>query len=198
MTKLSESKLIRDLKSIPSPIFYVFATVVLCCSIFICGFTVRGILTGIFLVLLTACASSDIKDGIVADFVHILIVVLSFLNIMSRPNIAFDSILEHLIGAVIVSVPMLIIALIIKGAFGGGDIKLMASSGLYLGAKAIIAGFTLGMFSAGLYAIVLLILHKVERKSKIRLVPFLVYGLVIISLYVEQNINRLSIVAQMC
>ncbi len=148
--------------------------------------------------LLTACASSDIKDGIVPDFVHILVVVLAFFNIMSSQNITLETILEHLIGAVIVSVPMLIIALIIKGAFGGGDIKLMASSGMYLGAKAIIAGFTLGMFSAGLYAIVLLILHKVERRSKIRLVPFLVYGLVIISLYVEQNINRLSIVAQMC
>ena len=86
MTKLSESKLIRDLKSIPSPIFYVFAAVVLCCSIFICGFTVRGILTGIFLMLLTACASSDIKDGIVPDFVHILIVVLAFFNIMSSQN----------------------------------------------------------------------------------------------------------------
>lgn len=39
----------------------------------------------------------------------------------------------HIIGAVCVSVPMFLLCLAIDGAFGGGDIKLMAAAGLFLG-----------------------------------------------------------------
>lgn len=41
--------------------------------------------------------------------------------------------IDRLIGALIVSVPMLLLALAIPGAFGGGDIKLMAVSEHFLG-----------------------------------------------------------------
>ena len=74
----------------------------------------------------------------------------------------------------------------------------MASAGFYLGAKAVVAGFFLGMFTSGLYVIIMLVLRKKSLKSPVKLAPFLVYGLAIISLYIEQIINRLSIVAQMC
>lgn len=197
-TDLRNNKLIRDLKSIPSPVFYIFAAVALFCGLFVYGITVKGIITSIFLILLVACAVSDIKDGIVPDLVHVAIVLLAIVNIYVNEMHSTQNLAQHLIGAVIVSVPMLIVALIVKKAFGGGDIKLMASAGFYLGAKAAVAGFFLGMFTSGIYVIVMLALHRKTRKSTVKLAPFLVYGLAIISLYIEQIINRLSIVAQMC
>ena len=41
----------------------------------------------------------------------------------------------HIIGAVCVSVPMFLLCLAIDGAFGGGDIKLMAAAGLFWAGK---------------------------------------------------------------
>ena len=91
--------------------------------------------------------------------------------------VRIDTAVPHLIGAVCVSVPMLVLALIIKGAFGGGDIKLMAAAGLYLGWKYTLVGVVIGLFAAGLYGIYLLIRKKTGLKSKFRVAAFLAYGL---------------------
>jgi leader peptidase (prepilin peptidase)/N-methyltransferase len=78
---------------------------------------------------------------------------------------------------------MFLMSLLIKGAFGGGDIKLMAASGLYLGWRLTLAGAFLGLFISGFYAIYLLLLRKAGSKSKIKLVPFLSIGLSAASLF---------------
>ena len=198
MTDKKETRLIKDLKSIPSPVFYIFAAVALFCGLFVYGITLTGVITSVFLILLVACASSDIKDGIVPDLILILIAVLAAVKIILLEMHTLPNIAEHIAGALIISVPMLITALIVKGAFGGGDIKLMAAAGLYMAWRATLGGAVLGICTAGIYGIVLIILKKANKTSKIRLAPFLVYGLAIFSLYYEQLFNRLSIVAQMC
>ena len=198
MTDKKDTRLIKDLKSIPSPVFYIFAAVALFCALFTEGLNVQGVITSIFLILLVACASADIKDGIVPDLVVILIALLAPVKIFLLEMHTPEVLLQHLIGAVIVSVPMLITAILVKGAFGGGDIKLMAAAGLYMAWRATLGGAVLGICTAGIYGIVLIILKKANKTSKIRLAPFLVYGLAIFSLYYEQLFNRLSIVAQMC
>ena len=53
------------------------------------------------------------------------------------------SLKDCLLGAVIIAGPMLILALLIPGAFGGGDIKLMAASGLFLGTASIVCAMFL-------------------------------------------------------
>ena len=198
MTDIKQNKLIKDLRSIPSPVFYIFAAVALFCGLFVYGITPKGIITSIFLILLVACASADIKDGIVPDAVLILIALLAPVKMLFFEMHSPEVWIQHLIGALIVSVPMLITAILIKGAFGGGDIKLMAAAGLYMAWRATLGGAVLGICTAGFYGIFLIIFKKANKTSKIRLAPFLVYGLAIFSLYYEQLFNRLSIVAQMC
>ena len=198
MTDLKTRKLIRDLRSIPSPVFYIFAAVALFCGLFVKGLNLHGVVTSIFLILLVACASADIKDGIVPDAVLILIALLASVKILLLEMHSPEVWIQHFIGALIVSVPMLITSILIKGAFGGGDIKLMAAAGLYMAWRATLGGAVLGICTAGLYAIILIIIKKANKSSKIRFAPFLVYGLAIFSLYYEQLFNRLSIVAQMC
>ena len=176
-TPKASNGLIKDLKSIPSPVFYIFAAVAVFAGLYVCGLNVRGILTTIFLLLLVACASADINKGIVPDLVVILIAVLAVISFFATETISLGSISSHLIGAVCFSVPMLIISLMIKGAFGGGDIKLMAAAGLYLGWRYMIAGTLIGVFAAGLYSIYLLLRKKANRHSKMKLAPFLAYGL---------------------
>ena len=163
--------------------FYIFAAVAVFAGLFVVGLNPYGILATLFLLLLTACAVADINAGIVPDLIVILITVLAVVKFFVTEPFSINTAVPYLIGAVCVSVPMLIVALIIKGAFGGGDIKLMAAAGLYLGWKFTVAGVVVGLFAAGLYGIYLLIRKKAGPKSQLRLAPFLAYGLAAATLF---------------
>lgn len=70
--------------------------------------------------------------------------------------------LERIIGFFCVSAPMFLLCLLEEGAFGGGDIKLAAVMGFYLGWRACLVGFAIGIFLGGLQAMALLIRGKVK------------------------------------
>ena len=182
-TSKASRNLIKDLKSIPSPMFYIFAAVAVFSGLFVGRITAFGIFSTIFLLLLVACAAADINVGIVPDIIVMLIAILGGVKYFVTEPVSLSTTLPHLIGAVCVSVPMLLIALLIKGAFGGGDIKLMAAAGLYLGWKFTLAGVAIGLFAAGLYSIYLILFKKAGFKSKLRVAPFLAYGLGIAALF---------------
>ena len=182
----SSSKLINDLKSIPSPVFYIFAAVALFCAFFVHGFGVTGIFAALLLLSLVACACADINKGIVPDLVLIVIAVLGIVRFFVVEGFTVNGLISHLIGLVCVSVPMLLISLAVKGAFGGGDIKLMAAAGLCLGWQYAVIGACLGLFISGFYGIYLLVLKKAGKGAKIKLAPFLVYGLSMVVLFGEQ------------
>lgn len=185
MTIKASSKLITDLKSVPSPVFYIFAAVALFSAFFVQGFSLSSVFTSLFLLLLVACACADINQGIVPDLLIILIAVLGVINFTVVEGVTAQGIINRLIAAVCVSVPMLILALLIKGAFGGGDIKLVAAAGLYLGLSLVITGSLIGFLLSGLYGIYLLLFKKAKAKSRIKFAPFLAYGLAVASLFGE-------------
>ena len=66
------------------------------------------------------------------------------------------SLWERLLGGAAVSVPLLLISLLIPGAFGGGDVKLMAAGGFFLGAGGILKAFALAMAGSGAAGVCLL------------------------------------------
>ena len=88
-----------------------------------------------------------------------------------------DSAPDCLLGAVCVSVPMLFLSVMTGGSFGGGDIKLMAAGGFFLGPAGILQAFVIGMSAAGVYCIWLLVGKRKGRKSEIALGPFLCLGM---------------------
>lgn len=76
-----------------------------------------------------------------------------------------------------ISLPLLGISLWRPGSFGGGDIKLMAVSGLILGWEKNLYAFFLAMTAAGLYSICMLVAGRISRKEGIALGPFLCAGI---------------------
>lgn len=72
---------------------------------------------------------------------------------------------ERLIGFFSVSLPLFAITLAVPGAFGGGDIKLMAVIGFFLGWKMSLTAFMLAVFSGGIYGIGLLLSKKKGAKE---------------------------------
>ncbi len=171
--------------------FYIFSAVAVFAGFYVKGFTVSGILCTLFLLLLVACAAADLNKGIVPDFIVILIAVLGIVKFLLTEQISVNSALPYLIGAICVSVPMLLLSLILKGAFGGGDIKLAAAAGLFLGWKFTLSGMVIGLFASGLYGIYLIIRKKAGPKSKLRIAPFLSYGLAAAALFGELLIRLL-------
>lgn len=57
---------------------------------------------------------------------------------------------ERLMGMVCVSVPMYTLCMVVKEAFGGGDILLLSIMGFYLGWRVLLPGVFLGFLLGGL------------------------------------------------
>lgn len=80
---------------------------------------------------------------------------------------------------------LLVLALIVKGGMGFGDVKLTAVIGLFLGLKWVAMGLVLAFLAGGLYSAVLLLMRRAGRKSMIPFGPFLALGAVLTVLYGE-------------
>ncbi len=136
-----------------------------------------GVIYSLFFAILIVVSFIDLDTMEVPDTLHILIAILAIVKIaLGTQNLG-----ELVLGGVIVSVPMLILALITNG-FGGADIKLMAASGLLLGAQSIVVAFLFAVFVMGSFGAVLLIrkkLFKREYKSKVPFCPALCLGCVL-------------------
>ena len=173
--KKHTNKLIKDMGAVFTPVFYIFSIVAVASAIIVCGFEWITIVVTLFLILLAGCAASDINKGIVPDLLCLLIALLGIISIFTE-EITRQSIISHLSGALVLSVPMLIAALIVKGGFGGGDIKMMAAAGLFLGLdRTIIAGI-IAFFIAGIYGVYILLTKRKGAKGKVKLAPYLALG----------------------
>ena len=87
------------------------------------------------------------------------------------------SIASRLLGGLCVSGLLLLITLTVPGAFGGGDVKLAAAGGLYLGLKQVLVSAVVAFFLGGLYSVGLLAAKKGGRKTSIAFGPFLCAGM---------------------
>lgn len=72
-----------------------------------------------------------------------------------------------------------LIALVSKGGMGGGDIKLMAMIGAFLGWKAVLMVTLIGSLTGSIVGIFLMIFKGKDRKTKIPFGPFLALGSII-------------------
>lgn len=78
----------------------------------------------------------------------------------------------RILGIFIVSVPMLLLALLIPGAFGGGDIQLMAVCGFLLGWQNTLVAFFLSLVAAMVQIVLLLASGKIQLGKSGQHMPF--------------------------
>lgn len=98
---------------------------------------------------------------------------------------ADPQIISRLVGALCVSLPFLAVSLIVPGGFGGGDIKLAAAGGLFLGWRLMVTAAAVSILLAGAYALYLLAGKKTGRKKSFPFGPFLCMGMAVSLLYGE-------------
>lgn len=140
--------------------------------------TPGAVLTGLaFCCVLFAVALHDIAVMEIEDWCHAVLLLLGVVAVFTLPGLS--GIAGRFLGLVVISVPMLLLALLIPGAFGGGDIKLMGAAGFFLGARLISVAMLLGIGLGGIYGIVLLLAKKGGRGTQFAFGPFLCVGMVL-------------------
>jgi len=130
-----------------------------------------GVLVPIlFFAVLCVAAVQDIRAKEVDDRLHIIIAAAACIGFRAA------NLPGMLLGAVAAALPLLIAALVKPNSVGGADIKLMAASGLILGAGrgiiALVIGLTLGVVSTTIFRK----RKKTDLATSFPLVPFLAAG----------------------
>ena len=138
--------------------------------------SLEGLLAFSFICILMVVAYIDLDTQMIYDRFHILILVLGIISCFVSKDL---NIVERLIGSVVISVPMLVLSILIPGAFGGGDVKLMAVSGFFLGFKAIVIAMFIALIIGGGYGTYMLVTKKLDKKDHFAFGPYLAIGLIV-------------------
>ncbi len=139
------------------------------------GLDIYAVLAFAMCSLLTCVGFIDYDEMIIPDGLNIAIAIVAIPAIFLTAGVKWY---EHLIGAVIISAFMLIMSLAIPKAFGGGDIKLMAACGLFLGWKNAVFAFFVAILTGGVMAAIMIAGKEKGRKDLIPFGPFICIGVV--------------------
>ena len=145
------------------------------------GLTVQGVAFSIVTCVLIEITLLDYKTMEISDIASIIIAVVG-LGLM----IYNGTYVPSLIGAVCVSIPFLVLALL--KAMGMGDVKLMAAVGLLLGIKGVLLATFFGIVIGSVAAAIMKIKNLRGWKSEIAFGPYLCIGSYISMLFGEKLI----------
>ncbi len=139
-----------------------------------------------FFAILTVIALVDMATMKIPNGLIVTILLVSVLSFYTVPEVR---ILDRVLGFFSVSLLLLLITLLVPGAFGGGDMKLMAATGLFLGWQLNLLAFVIALLGGGLYGLYLLVRRRKGRKDHFAFGPFLCLGLAIALLWGEEIIH---------
>ena len=140
------------------------------------------------------CALSfiDFEHRIIPDGIVLFLLTAGILFNITRNIINFEPtvLISAVAGFFAASVPLCVMAAVTGGGMGGGDIKLMAVCGLFLGWKNIILAMFIGVFIACVVVAVEYILKIRGKEKTVVFGPFLSLGILIALVYGDLMINK--------
>ncbi len=141
-----------------------------------------------FVILMAAIAWIDRKTMEIPDELNFLVIICGVASIWIAPKISMFS---RIVGAFLVSVPMVFMIRLIPDSFGGGDVKLVFGAGLCLGWKGLLVGTFFAFLIGGFQAMYLLISGKakVGEGAHMAFGPALCIGFLIAQFYGDALIN---------
>ena len=134
---------------------------------------------GAYVVALTLLLATDLDQRLLPNQITLPAIPLALVFGLSgaNPLVAPGAVVVAAVAAV--ALPLLLLAFSIPfgaGAFGQGDVKLLVSVGLAVGAYRLIVGVVYGFLLAGIVILALLALRRISLKSFIPMGPFLIIG----------------------
>lgn len=137
------------------------------------------IVTFFTIVWILILARIAVIDQLTMEIPDIWNLLLGIVGLLSVPFMGNPDIGSRLVGMMVVSLPMVVMDLFFPAAFGGGDVKLMAAAGLFLGWRSCLVAAVFAFFAAGLYSVFLLLTKRAGREDVFAFGPFLCAGLVL-------------------
>jgi leader peptidase (prepilin peptidase)/N-methyltransferase len=137
-----------------------------------------------FLAIAVALALIDLDvhrlpDAIVLPSYPVALGLLALASWNPGGEPSWDAKVRAVIGAVVLFVVYLVLAVVYPSGMGFGDVKLAGVLGLYLGFVgwgALLVGAFAAFFLGGIFSLVLLALKRVGRKSGIPFGPWMLIG----------------------
>jgi len=120
----------------------------------------------------------DLDQRLLPDELTLPVIPIALLLDVSGNNPLVGGALLPAIGVAIV-VPLVLWLLSVPfgaGAFGIGDVKLLAGVGLMVGFTRTISGLLSGLLAAGLVLAILLATRRIGRRTYVPFGPFLIFG----------------------
>jgi leader peptidase (prepilin peptidase)/N-methyltransferase len=127
----------------------------------------------LFLSTLVVIAGIDLDHQIIPDVVTLPGIVGGVAVNLATGRVGW---LESLLGVAVGGGIFVVIILVSRGGMGGGDMKLGAMLGAFLGWKAGVLALFLGVLAGGGAAVALLCLGRKGRKDPVPFGPFLALG----------------------
>jgi len=148
------------------------------------GFRLECIIYMFLICLLVVVSFIDINDMVIPNKFNIIIAVIGLVNLLLVRNI---TIFDSLGGALVGGAMLLLIGKVggyitQKDAMGGGDLKLLAACGFYIGIKNTLLALMLAFNYAAIIVLILLFTKKLKRNQNIPFGPFISAGVLSIIL----------------
>ena len=148
------------------------------------GPTPEFLVAAVLLGALIAITAIDLRHQIIPDVISLPGIVVGFVaNSLLPGGVSW---LDSLIGIAVGGGIFLVIILVSGGGMGGGDMKLGAMLGAFLGWKLGLLALLLGVLAGGAVAVVLLLLGRKGRKEAIPFGPYLALGGAVALLWGDQ------------
>jgi leader peptidase (prepilin peptidase)/N-methyltransferase len=148
------------------------------------GPTPEFLVAAVLLAALIAITAIDLRHQIIPDVISLPGIVVGFVaNSLLPGGVGW---LDSLIGIAVGGGIFLVIILVSGGGMGGGDMKLGAMLGAFLGWKLGLLALMLGVLAGGAVAVVLLLLGRKGRKEAIPFGPYLALGGAVALLWGDQ------------
>lgn len=142
------------------------------------GYSLSAVFASALFSCLIVVTFIDLRHQIIPDGLVIAILILGVLNSVYQTAILSAPWHNFAVGILAASLPLFLLGLIFPDSLGGGDVKLMAAAGLFLGWRLILLALFLGNFLALFYVAALMIRGKFNRSDPIPFGPFLSAGMV--------------------
>jgi len=177
--------------SIQYPIVELFTGLIYLIIYLTYGLSVQTLIYIILSSALVIIAFIDLNEQIVPDVISLPGIAIGFIISFFVPYISYaNSALGILIGGGIILIIGMAGSIIFKKeAMGGGDVKLAAMIGAFLGWRYIIISLFLGFFLGALAGIILILSKTKSREDVVPFGPFIVLGSFITLLWGEKIIS---------
>jgi leader peptidase (prepilin peptidase)/N-methyltransferase len=140
------------------------------------GFSMQGVVFALLTTALVIVSCIDLAYTIIPDAITLPGIVVGLGCSLVLPSVGFGN---ALLGAGLGGGLFFLVAVLSRGGMGGGDIKLIAMIGAFLGWRAVFMTIFLGALCGALVGLTLIALKRKRRKDPVPFGPFLAFGAVL-------------------